>query len=76
MPYYIFHTYAFPVRRLELVEESAVFRDASARTKALRASAELPPGCIVKMVFAENQLHAEDLLNQVRAPQPGVVGDE
>ena len=76
MPYYIFRTYAFPLRRLELVEESAVFRDASARTKALRASAELPPGCIVKMVFAENQLHAEDLLNQVRAPQPGVVGDE
>jgi len=76
MPYYIFRTYAFPVRRLELVEASAVFRDASARTKALRASPDLPPGCVVKMVFAENQLHAEDLLNQVRAPQPGVVGDE
>ncbi len=76
MPYFIFRTYAFPLRRLELVAEEAVFREASARTKALRASADLPPGCVVKMVFAENQLHAEDLLNQVRAPQPGVVGDE
>ena len=76
MPYYIFRTYAFPIRRLEPVEESAVFRDASARTKTLRASPDLPPDCVVKMVFAENQLHAEDLLNQVRAPQPGVVGDE
>ena len=76
MPYFIFRTYAFPVRRLELVERQDVFRDASARTKELRASPDLPPGCVVRMVFAENQLHAEDLLNQVREPQPGVVGDE
>jgi hypothetical protein len=76
VPYYIFQTYAFPIRRLELVAEETVFREASARTKALRASPDLPPGCVVKMVFAENQLHAEDLLNQVRTPQPGVVGDE
>jgi hypothetical protein len=76
VPYFIFRTYAFPVRRLELVAKEPVFREASARTKALRASADLPPDCVVKMVFAENQLHAEDLLNEVRAPQPGVVGDE
>ena len=76
MPYYIFRTWAFPLRRLELVAEEGVFREASARTKALRASPDLPPDCVVKMVFAENLLHAEDLLNQVRAPQPGVVGDE
>jgi hypothetical protein len=76
VPYYIFRTFAFPIRRLELVAQQDVFREASARTKVLRASPDLPPGCVVRMVFAENQLHAEDLLNQVREPQPGVVGDE
>jgi hypothetical protein len=76
MPYFIFRTWAFPVRKLELVAREDVFREASARTKALRASPELPPGCVVKMVFAENELHAEDLLNTLREPQPGVVGDE
>jgi len=76
VPYYIFRTFAFPIRRLELVAQQDVFREASARIKALRASPDLPPGCVVRMVFAENLLHAEDLLNQVREPQPGVVGDE
>ena len=76
MPYYIFRTFAFPVRRLELVAREDSFREASARTKALRASPDLPPDCIARMVYAENELHAEELLNEIRAPQPGVVGDE
>ena len=76
MPFFIFRTYAFPLRRLELVESEDAFRTASARVKALRASPDLPDGCTVRMVFASSLLEAEDLLNQVRAAPPGVVGDE
>ena len=76
MPYYIYRVEEFPVRRLELVGRDDVFRTASAQTKALRASAALPPGCTVRLVFAGNELEAEDLLNQKREAAPGVVGDE
>jgi len=76
MPFYIFRTYQFPLRRLELVDSDESFRMASARVKALRAAPDLPDGCTVRMVFASSLLEAEDLLNQVRAAPPGVVGDE
>jgi len=76
MPYFIYRSFAFPLRRLEPAGREDSFKAASARTKELRASPELPDGCTVRMVFAQNELEAEDLLNQVRAAAPGVVGDE
>jgi hypothetical protein len=76
MPYFIYRTFAFPLRRLEPAGREDSFKAASARTKELRASPDLPEGCTVRMVFAQNELEAEDLLNQVRAAAPGVVGDE
>jgi hypothetical protein len=76
MPYYIYRIHEFPVRRLEAAGCEDAFRAASARTKALRASPDLPRGCTVRMVFAQSELEAEDLLNQVREAAPGVVGDE
>ena len=76
MPYFIYRSFSFPVRRLEPLGREDSFKTASARTKALRASPDLPAGCTVRMVFAQNELEAEDLLNQVREATPGVVGDE
>jgi hypothetical protein len=76
MPYFIYRSFAFPLRRLEPAGREDSFKAASARTKELRASPDLPDGCTVRMVFAQNELEAEDLLNQVRAAAPGVVGDE
>jgi len=76
MPYFIYRAFAFPVRRLEAAGREDSFRAASACTKALRASPDLPAGCTVRMVFASSELEAEDLLNQVREAAPGVVGDE
>ena len=76
MPYFIYRTFSFPVRRLEAAGREDSFKTASARTKELRASTDLPAGCTVRMVFAQNELEAEDLLNQVREAAPGVVGDE
>lgn len=74
MPYYLYRI--FPMRRLEAAGEEASFAAASARAKALRAAPDRPADCAVKVVFAANPLEAEDLLSQVRSPQPGLAGDE
>jgi hypothetical protein len=74
MPYYIYRVY--PFRRLERVEAADAFGQASARAKAMRASPDLPADCTIKVIFAANEIEAEDLLSQVREPVPGVVGDE
>jgi len=74
VPYFVYRV--FPFRRLEKVDEAPSFRDASARAKALRASDDLPPDCVVKVVFAATELGAEILLSEVRAPKPGLTDDE
>lgn len=70
MPYFIHKISELPIRRLEKLEQHDAYRDASARAKQLRS--ELPAGTAhtIKMIFAETELHAEDLLNQVRDPNP------
>jgi len=75
MPYYIYKTFSFPIRRLEKLEQHDAFRDASARAKALRAA--LPPAeqGSIKVILADNELHAEDLLSQQRSPQPNPDDD-
>lgn len=74
MPYYVYRI--FPLRRLEKVAERSAFGDASALAKSLRASPDLPERCAVKVIFADNELAAEDLLSQVRERPPGLAGDE
>lgn len=74
MPYFVYRIHRYG--GLERVDESASFRDASARAKALRASPDLPPDCAVKVVFAATDFEAEELLTQERAPKPGLEGDE
>lgn len=75
MPYYIYRMTEQPVRILKKIEEYANYRDAAARVKLLRA--DLPPGtnAVIKMMHAETELHAEDLLNEVRVPEPE-LGDD
>jgi len=74
MPYFIYRV--FPFRRLELVEVLPAFAASSARAKVLRADPARPADCTIKVIFAEDENHAENLLTQVREPTPGVVGDE
>jgi hypothetical protein len=74
VPYFIYRV--FPFRRLEKVTDAPSFGMASAQAKALRASADLPADCTVKVIFAANESEAENLLSQAREPMPGVVGDE
>jgi hypothetical protein len=70
MPYFIYRITERPIRMLEKLEEQAAYRDAAARVKELRAEHAGDASYVVKMIFADNELHAEDLLNQVREPSP------
>ncbi len=75
MPYYIYKVFQDPILRLSKIEQHDEFRAASARAKDLRRELALTEGCAVKVIFAENELHAEDLLSQVREPAPE-LGDD
>ena len=73
MPYYIYKISSFPIRQLQRLEEHAAFGAASARAKSLRS--EFGEDAIIKVIFADNELHAEDLLSQVRSAQPNPADD-
>jgi len=72
VPYYIYRVK--PFGQLDKLEEHGGFAAASGQAKTLRAA--LPPGSPdkVKVIFAENEPQAEDLLCQVR--EPGPPGEE
>lgn len=75
MQYFIYRITERPIRNLEKVEQHEKYGAALARVRQLRA--ELPEGstAIVRMIHAETELHAEDLLNQIREPAPE-LGDD
>lgn len=75
MPYYIYKVFKDPILRLEKIEQHEQFRVATERAKVLRRELALSERCEVKMVHAEHELGAEDLLSQVREPQPE-LGDD
>ena len=70
MPYYIYKVFETPIRRLEKIEQHEVFREASNRAKALRRELAMSEQCAVKVIFADHELQAEDMLSQVREAQP------
>jgi hypothetical protein len=76
MPYYLYRvTQLGPVKQLEKISQFDVFKDASTEAKRIRKTSDLPAGTLAKVVFAENELQAEDLLNQVREGEP-LTGDD
>lgn len=75
MPYFIYHVSEFPIRQLKKLEQYDVYREASARVKQLRAELSEGSPMMIKLIHAESELHAEDLLNQVREPAPE-LGDD
>lgn len=74
MPYFVYKV--FPFHRLERVESHEAFAAASRAAKALRAQAELPADCRVRVIFAEDAFRAELLLTEVREPQPRTPEDD
>lgn len=75
MPYYIYKVQQNPILQLSRIEQHDTFRDASTRAKELRRDMALTGNSMVKVIFAENELAAEDMLSQVREPAPE-LGDD
>lgn len=75
MPYFVYKIENFPIRRLEKLNAFDVFKDASVYAKEQRAAQNLPEGQIIKVIHAENELMAEDVLSQVREAPPR-IGDD
>jgi hypothetical protein len=75
MPYFVYKIFETPIRRLQMLEQHDAFRAASDRAKQLRSELASDATCVIKVIFAENELHAEDLLNQIRAPAPNPQDD-
>lgn len=74
VPYFVYKIQPL-LRLLEKVDAHDTFKAASEQAKMLRR--ETPPGdaCRVKVIHADNELLAEDLLSQVRDTQP-FTGDD
>lgn len=76
MPYYVYRIGALGVLTRLAAFDS--FRDASAHAKAQRAAGATDTGgaARIKVMFADNELAAEDLLSQVREAGPSVAEDD
>lgn len=68
MPYYIYSIN--PGAQLKKLCDYATFNDASVQAKVMRASQAPQTLEKIKVIFAENELQAEDLLLQVRTAGP------
>lgn len=74
MPYFVYKLIERPVRAIEPLGEFARYPEASRFVKARRAG-PAPEPCVIRMVFAENALAAEDALLNPREAPPR-VGDD
>lgn len=72
MPYYIYKV--LPMAQLEKLNEFSAFKEASTHAKTLRAAQDASAPGKIKVMFAENEQQAEDLLCQIR--DPGPIGDD
>lgn len=71
MPYYIYRvTPVGPIRQLAKITQFEAFKEASAEAKRWRRELELAPGELIKTIFAENELRAEEVLNEPRGEEP------
>jgi hypothetical protein len=75
MPYFVYKIIEKPIRQLEKLEQHDAFREASNRAKQMRGELSGDANYTIKVIFAETELHAEDLLNQVREAAPNPQDD-
>jgi hypothetical protein len=74
MPYYVFRLGMFKV--LEKKGEWASFKEAKAHTNELRKTLDPKSGDKVKMIFAENEIAAQDALSAERELDQRLSGDD
>jgi len=69
MPYFIFRINQGPtaiVKNLELISECEAYKEAKALVKSLRAEQAESDHSEIKMIFADNQLLAEEQILETR----------
>jgi hypothetical protein len=64
-----------PIHRLTKISQFDAFKEASLEAKRLRHEMELGAGEKIKTMFAETELHAEDILSQPRGEAP-ITGED
>lgn len=75
MPYYIYRVSQIgPIKQLEKLTQFAAFKEASTEAKRLRKETDLGQS-LVKVIFGENELQAEEALLTVREAEP-ITGDD
>ncbi|MCX7672916.1 MAG: hypothetical protein N2Z63_04850 [Thiobacillaceae bacterium] len=74
MPYFIYKIGPLNILQKQGVAQS--FREAKAAVNALRRELDPASGVTVRMIFADNELAAEDLLSQPRELDPTLAGDD
>lgn len=75
MPYYIYKI-GGPLKILEKQGQAESFKEAKALANELRKGLDPQTGHVVKMIFAENELAAEDILSQPRELDMSLAGDD
>ena len=74
MPYYVFRVGMFKV--LEKQGEWATFKEAKAHTNALRKTLDPKSGDKYKMIFAEDEITAQETLSAERELDKSLSGDD
>ena len=74
MPYYIYKI--GPLNILEKRGQADAFKEAKTLANELRKGLDPNTGVKVKMIFADNELAAEDTLSQPRELDPSLAGDD
>ncbi len=74
MPYFIYKI--GPLNILEKQAEADGFKEARVLAKDLRKSLLPNTGTRIQMIFADNELAAEDMLSQPRELDPSLAGDD
>ncbi len=75
MPYFVYRVTRKPLLQLEKVALFDKFPEASQHAKAARAGIDATRVAI-RVIHAETELHAEDLLSQLREARPGSGAEE
>jgi len=75
MPYFIYKI-GGPFNLLEKQGQADGFKEAKAIANELRRDLDPKSGRVVKMIFAENELAAEDILSQPREVETAMIGDD
>lgn len=74
MPYFIYEI--GPLNILNKRDQASSYKEAKAIANTLRKKLDPNTGAQIKMIFAENELQAEDTLSQPRELDPSLAGDD